>query len=158
MKSFYIKTFLIALLYTPFASSMEPGPGQVDKLEATDVSFAVLPFVHSGISDKIAESLLADFNYALIEHLSKVQYFTINADIDLSAIDLSSPGGHPILDELGIDILLEGAVRFSGDTVRVTAQLIDGDSHLWAETYELRVEDLPSMPSRLAKQIEYVLK
>jgi TolB-like protein/DNA-binding winged helix-turn-helix (wHTH) protein/Tfp pilus assembly protein PilF len=43
-----------------------------------------------------------------------------------------------IAGELGVDYLLEGSVRRSGESVRITAQLIqarDG-TQLWAETYE----------------------
>jgi TolB-like protein len=40
--------------------------------------------------------------------------------------------------DLGIRYVLEGSVRRSADTIRVTAQLLDASSgeHLWAETYD----------------------
>ena len=43
-----------------------------------------------------------------------------------------------IADELGVRHILEGSVRRSGDTIRITAQLIDAqtDEHLWSQTYD----------------------
>ena len=39
---------------------------------------------------------------------------------------------------MGARYVLEGSVRRSGETLRVTAQLLDARSgaHLWAETYD----------------------
>lgn len=43
-----------------------------------------------------------------------------------------------IARELGVKYVLEGSVRRSGDTVRITAQLIDATTggHVWAERYD----------------------
>ena len=40
--------------------------------------------------------------------------------------------------ELGVDYVLEGSVRKSGDRVRITAQLNDiaTGSHIWAERFD----------------------
>jgi adenylate cyclase len=44
--------------------------------------------------------------------------------------------------EIGAEYVLEGSVRRAGETVRVTAQLIDtgSGSHLWADTYDRAVD------------------
>ena len=43
-----------------------------------------------------------------------------------------------IAEKLGADYVVEGSIRRGGGTVRVTAQLLGGESwtHLWAETYD----------------------
>ena len=43
-----------------------------------------------------------------------------------------------IAEKMSVRHVLEGSVRKSGDTVRITAQLIDAqsDKHLWSETYD----------------------
>jgi len=43
-----------------------------------------------------------------------------------------------IAEKMSVRHVLEGSVRKSGDTVRITAQLIDADTdlHLWSETYD----------------------
>ena len=41
-------------------------------------------------------------------------------------------------DALGVNTVLEGSVRRSGERLRVTAQLINVDDgfHIWSETYD----------------------
>ena len=48
-----------------------------------------------------------------------------------------------IADALDVSLILEGSVRREGDDLRLTLQLIDGqsDEHLWAETYDRRFEN-----------------
>lgn len=43
-----------------------------------------------------------------------------------------------IAERLGVDFVLEGSVRGSGDQLRITAQLIDAvaDKHVWADAYD----------------------
>ena len=43
---------------------------------------------------------------------------------------------HQIGDELNVANILEGSVRREGESVRITAQLIDvqHDKHIWAES------------------------
>jgi serine/threonine protein kinase/Tfp pilus assembly protein PilF len=57
--------------------------------------------------------------------------------------------------ELGASYVLEGSVRESGPTVRVTAQLIQvGDqTHLWAETYDRQLSDLFSVQSAIGARV-----
>ena len=67
-----------------------------------------------------------------------------------------------IAGELGVDHVLEGSVRRSGDRIRVTAQLIDaeGDHHLWAEQYdgELTAENLFDLQGDVAGKIAAALR
>ena len=46
--------------------------------------------------------------------------------------------------ELNVQYVMEGSVRKAGDSLRITAQLIDAssDEHLWAETYSRELEDV----------------
>jgi adenylate cyclase len=46
--------------------------------------------------------------------------------------------------DLGVRYVLEGSVRKSGERVRITAQLIDGESgnHIWAECYDRKLDDI----------------
>ncbi len=59
-------------------------------------------------------------------------------------------------EELGVDHILEGSVRKSGNTLRITAQLIEArtDKHLWTEVYDHRqVADVFEIQSEIAKAI-----
>ncbi len=57
--------------------------------------------------------------------------------------------------ELGVHFVLEGSVRKAGDRVRVTAQLIDGDSgrHVWAERYDGQLADIFDLQEEVTRQV-----
>ena len=52
-------------------------------------------------------------------------------------------------------LILEGSVRREGEDVRLTLQLIDGhtDEHLWAETYDRKIENALHLQRTVAQQI-----
>ena len=69
----------------------------------------------------------------------------------------------PIIEigkELGVNTILEGSVRKSGNKIRITAQLIDASSeeHLWAQDYDRDLEDIFTIQSDIAKRIAKALK
>ena len=57
--------------------------------------------------------------------------------------------------ELGVHFVLEGSVRKAGDRVRITAQLIDGETgrHVWAERYEDVLSDVFELQERITRQV-----
>ncbi len=105
---------------------------------APENSIAVLPFADlsaSGdqeyFSDGIAEEIL---NVLVridgLEVASRTTSFGFKGQESL---------GIPyIAEKMSVRHVLEGSVRKAGDTVRITAQLIDAqsDKHLWSETYD----------------------
>jgi TolB-like protein/Tfp pilus assembly protein PilF len=62
--------------------------------------------------------------------------------------------------ELNVDAVIEGSVLRSGDRVRITAQLIQGDSdkHLWARSYERDLHDVFGLQSEVATAISKQVK
>ncbi len=60
-----------------------------------------------------------------------------------------------IAAELGVNYVLEGSVRRSGDRVRITAQLIqaEDETHLWAETYERNLTDILKLQTEVSQAI-----
>lgn len=60
-----------------------------------------------------------------------------------------------ITQELGVDYLLEGSVRREGDRVRITVQLIagEGGSHLWAESYDIRLASILDTQRQVASTV-----
>jgi adenylate cyclase len=59
--------------------------------------------------------------------------------------------------EIGANYVVEGSVRKSGSTVRVTAQLLDASTgaHIWAETYErdLTADNLFAVQDQITDQV-----
>ena len=61
--------------------------------------------------------------------------------------------------ELGAGYVVEGSVRRAGGRVRITAQLIDAVSqvHLWAEKYDLEMEDIFAVQDEVTQTIAATL-
>src|SRR5690606_35927578 len=61
--------------------------------------------------------------------------------------------------QLGVANILEGSVRKSGDRLRVTAQLINAADgyHLWAQTYERRLDDVFAVQEEIARAVAEAL-
>jgi len=57
--------------------------------------------------------------------------------------------------ELGVRYVLEGSVRWAGDRVRITAQLIDAATghHLWAERYDREMKDIFALQDEITIKI-----
>ncbi|TDJ31382.1 MAG: hypothetical protein E2O56_07215 [Gammaproteobacteria bacterium] len=123
-------------------------------------SVAVLPFVNMSndpdneyFSDGISEELLNVL--VRIEGLrvpSRTSSFAFKDKEDMSIRDIAR--------ELEVDHVLEGSVRKAGNTVRVTAQLIDvrTDTHLWSDTFDRELEDIFAIQNEIATQIVDALK
>ncbi len=62
-------------------------------------------------------------------------------------------------EALRADYLVEGSVRRDGSRVRITAQLIEtrGETHLWAESYDRRLEDCLAVQTAVATEIAHAL-
>jgi adenylate cyclase len=60
-----------------------------------------------------------------------------------------------VAEELGVRYVLEGSVRKGGDTIRITAQLVDALSghHLWAKRYDRNLEDIFAVQDEITKEI-----
>ena len=68
----------------------------------------------------------------------------------------SKPGNLPeIAKQLGVAHILEGSVQKAGDAVRINVQLIkaEGDSHLWADTYDRKLTDIFAVETEVAQKI-----
>ena len=64
-----------------------------------------------------------------------------------------------ISKDLGVQYVLEGSVRRSGERIRVTAQLIDAGSgvHIWADTFDRKLEDVFAVQDEITHHIAGVL-
>ena len=133
--------------------------GESDKAKTADKSIAVLPFVNmsddSGneyFSDGIAEELLN-----VLVKVEGLRVASRTSSFSFKGKDISIPG---IAKELNVDHVLEGSVRKAGNTVRITAQLIDvrTDRHLWSETYDRELEDVFAIQDEISGHIVQALK
>jgi len=129
-------------------------PEAAPKVDAA--SIAVLPFADlspagdqeyfsDGISEEILNVLVAVDGLEVTSRTSAFQFK--GGDLGIPAIAKS----------LNVRHVVEGSVRKSGETIRVTAQLIDAenDKHLWSQTYDrpLNAENIFSIQDEIAKAI-----
>ncbi|CAN7661261.1 adenylate/guanylate cyclase domain-containing protein [Rhizobium sp. LjRoot254] len=64
-----------------------------------------------------------------------------------------------VAEKLGAQYLVEGSVRKIGDRVRVTVQLIDAvsDSHIWADKYDRKLDDVFAIQDEVTAAIAATL-
>jgi adenylate cyclase len=57
--------------------------------------------------------------------------------------------------ELGVQYVVEGSVRRSGNRVRITAQLIDAatEAHIWAQRYDRELADIFDIQDEIARMV-----
>ena len=136
------------------------GPGLLDNFGSapkpqTINSIAVLPLQNltgdpdqAYFVDGIHEELIATF--ALISAFDKVIARTSVMGFRDSDTPIREIGR-----QLGVDAVLEGSVRRSGDTVRTTVQLIDAstEKHLWAKSFERNLTDILALQSDVARAV-----
>ena len=120
----------------------------------TDKSIAVLPF--ASLSEDKANAYFADgIQDEILTRLSKIAELKVISRTSTQQYQ-SKPGNIPeIAKQLGVSHILEGSVQKSGDSVRVNVQLIkaEGDSHLWAETYDRKLTDIFAVETEVAQRI-----
>ncbi len=117
-------------------------------------SIAVLPFLNiSGDPEQeyFADGMVED----IITELSRFQRLFVIARNTSFTYKGRSVDVRKVAQELGVHFVLEGSVRKSGDKVRVSAQLINGDSglHVWAERYEDVLSDVFELQERITHQV-----
>jgi TolB-like protein len=117
-------------------------------------SVAVLPFVD--MSEKHDQQYFADgLSEELIDHLAHTPDLKVIARTSSFQFKGRNEDMRTIGESLGVANLLEGSVRTSGKTIRVTAQLIkaaDG-SHLWSETYDRDIRDIFKVQDTIAAAV-----
>lgn len=106
-------------------------------------TIAILPFVNMSssseneyFSDGITEEIINAL--AQVKHL-KVTSRTSSFFFKGKNIPIAQIG-----QKLGVSTILEGSVRRAGDTIRITAQLIQAkdDYHFWSETWDRKLENI----------------
>ena len=96
---------------------------------------AVLPFKCSG--DAEMESFADGLSQDISTGLSRFRYLSVVASATSSRIKGETGDERAQGSKLGARYALEGSIRKGGSTIRLSAQLVDGQTgaQLWAETY-----------------------
>ena len=137
---------------TRLARAIEEAGGMQADVDAS--SIAVLPFDDMSeagdqtyFSDGLAEELLN-----LLAKLPELKVAARTSSFQFRGGGMGIP---EIAESLGVRYVLEGSVRKQGDRIRVTAQLIDGETnfHEWSETYEREQDDIFEIQDDIARKV-----
>jgi len=142
---------------TPAAAGVPDAP--LAAPAANDNSIAVLPFVDMSQS-KDQEYFSDGLSEELLNLLAQIPQLRVIARTSSFAFKGKEVGVAEISKTLNVANVLEGSVRKSGDTLRITAQLIRtaDSSHLWSETYDRQLTEVFKVQDEIAAAVVAQLK
>jgi TolB-like protein len=134
--------------------SPEPAAG----LEEQPPMIVVLPFENLGSSE---DEYFADgMTEEITSRLAVVSGLRVISRSSAMQYKEDRPPLKQIGEELGVDYVLEGAVRWAradgGSRVRITPQLVRvaDDSYLWASSYDRVIEDVFAIQAEIATEVD----
>ena len=128
-------------------------------LATPEKSVAVLPFLD--MSEKKDQEFFSDgLSEELIDMLARVPELRVPARTSSFYFKGKQKTIADIASALGVAYVLEGSVRKSGDTLRVTAQLIRvaNGYNVWSETYDRKLTDVFKIQDQIAGAVVKALK
>jgi TolB-like protein/DNA-binding winged helix-turn-helix (wHTH) protein/Tfp pilus assembly protein PilF len=122
-------------------------------------SLAVLPFrtLGAGASEEYFTDGMTD---AVTTELAKVGVPRVISETSVAQFKDTKKSVPEIARALSVDAIVEGAVLRDGDEVRITVQLIRGDTdrHVWAESYQRPVKDILALQNEVALGVARAIK
>jgi TolB-like protein/class 3 adenylate cyclase/Flp pilus assembly protein TadD len=120
----------------------------------TDKSIAVLPF--DNLSNDPDQDYISDgMMEAILNHLNRIEGLRLTSRTTMMTYKDSNKSIPEIASEVAVNYVLEGSVLRADNTIRITAQLIDGqsDNHIWSDYYDGEISDLLNIQSDIAQRI-----
>jgi len=141
--------FWISKHWTRSAAAFAPPPH----------SIAVLPFVNMS-GDKEQEYLSDGLAEELLNSIAEIHELQVAARTSAFSFKGTNTDIATIARKLNVGAVLEGSVRRSGNTVRITTQLIDAVTgfHLWSHTYDRDLGDVLKLETEIAGAVASALK
>src|SRR5207244_10259895 len=121
-------------------------------------SIAVLPFVNLS-GDRGQEYFSDGLTEELLNSLAEINELQVAARTSSFSFK-EHPDIATVAHKLNVGAILEGSVRRSGHTVRITAQLINAVTgfHLWSKTYDRDLGDVLQLQTEIATAVAEALK
>jgi adenylate cyclase len=117
-------------------------------------SIAVLPFTNMS-GDPEQEYFADGISEDIITGLSKLRWFFVIARNSSFTYKGKAVDVKRVARELGVRYVLEGSVRKGGNSLRITAQLIDAatNNHIWADHYDGVLSDVFTLQDEITKKV-----
>ena len=122
-------------------------------------SIAVLPFVNLS-GDKDQEYFSDGLTEELLNSLAEIDGLQVAARTSAFSFKGQDNDIGTIARKLNVGAVLEGSVRRSAHTIRITAQLINAVTgfHLWSKSYDRDLGDVLKLQSEIAAAVASALK
>ncbi len=142
---------VFAGFFSASRTSQAPTP-PVDGVPAQSV--AVLPFVNLS-SDPDNDYFSDGLTETLLHMLAQMPDLKVAARTSSFAFKGTNADVREIARTLKVAHILEGSVQLSGETVRITAQLIRADDgfHVWSESYDRTMDDIFAIQDEIAEDV-----
>ncbi len=121
---------------------------------ASNKSIAVLPF--ENLSDDKSNTYFATgIQDEILTRLAKIGALKVIARTSTQALAAKPGNLAEIARQLGVVNIVEGSVQKVGDAVHINIQLIKAadESHLWAESYNRRLDDVFAVEGEVAQTV-----
>jgi TolB-like protein/Flp pilus assembly protein TadD len=122
-------------------------------------SIAVLPFANMS-GDKEQEYFSDGLTEELLNSLAEINGLQVAARTSAFSFKGTNTDIGTIARKLNVGAVLEGSVRRSAHTIRITAQLINAVTgfHLWSKTYDRDLGDVLKLQTEIATSVASALK
>jgi serine/threonine protein kinase/Flp pilus assembly protein TadD len=116
-------------------------------------TIAVLPF--HDISAATSDSWAIGITDAIISRLTSLQNLAVRPTTSVLKYAKETPEPVEVAKTLGVESVLEGTFQRAAGTIRVTVQLIDGNTGntKWSQRYDLRSADILSFEDEVATKV-----
>jgi TolB-like protein len=140
---------------------LRPGPAEpgMESTRPAAASIAVLPFVN--LSPDPDDAYFADgLTEEILNSLARVTSLRVSGRTSSFYFKDRSEDLRTIGARLGVDHVLEGSVRRSGDRLRIAVQLVEVEDgfHLWSEAYDRELDDIFVIQDDIARAIVEALR
>lgn len=154
------KWLLVAALLALLIAAIVLIRRQIHSSKAADItSIAVLPFLNL-TADPGKEYMSDGLTEEVIDRLTQVKGLRVVARTSVFQFKNRSSDIRKLGEQLNVQAVLEGSVRWDGNRLRVTAQfnkVADG-YHLWSHTYEHEWSDVFTIEEEIAQSIVNTLR
>ena len=146
-------------VFAPNVSADVEVVGADTLVDAPQNSIAVLPFVNMS-GDETQEYFSDGISEELLHRLAQVSELQVAARTSSFHFKNKNIAVADIAAQLGVRSVLEGSVRKAGNTIRVTAQLINASDgfHIWSQTYDRQSGDIFAIQDEIATRVVDALK
>lgn len=122
-------------------------------------SIAVLPFVNMS-ADPANEYFSDGMSEEILNTLAQVDGLQVAARTASFQFRGDSANLAEVGERLKVGAVLEGSVRKAGESVRITAQLVDvaNGYHIWSRTFDRSLDDVFAVQTEIAREIVNALQ